>query len=92
MFVLYNIRFLLLVFSSFPYLCDWLIQSLVTGKTARKKLPLEALRSPSPAPVARTFRKNRRFNSLGPGFKIPVVKCQRSKQVAETSFAFSMVT
>ena len=59
-FVLYNtIRFLLLVFSSFPYLCDCLIESLVTEKTARKKLPLEALRSPSPAPVARTFRKNR---------------------------------
>ena len=59
-FVLYNtIRFLLLVFSSFPYLCDCLIESLFTEKTARKKLPLEALRSPSPAPVARTFRKNR---------------------------------
>ena len=59
-FVLYNmIRFLLLVFSSFPYLCDCLIESLVTGKTARKKLPLEALRSPSPVPFARTFRKNR---------------------------------
>ena len=59
-FVLYNtIRFLPLVFPSFPFLCDCLIESLVTEKTARKKLPLEALHSPSPAPVARTFRKNR---------------------------------
>ena len=57
-FVLFRtIRFLLLVFPSFPDLFDCLIESLVTGITAHERLPLEALRSQSPAPGARTFRK-----------------------------------
>ena len=45
-----TIRFLLLVFPLFPDLCDCLIESLVTGITARERLPLEALRSQSPVP------------------------------------------